>query len=142
MTGKKITRRRFVAETGKIGLGVMIVPRHVLGGVGFQAPSDTINFAVVGLGGMGKENAEPLAQTENFVAWADVDFAFTEKKVKEKLLDGEKKQRPAGVILNAKFDKAARYTDYREMLEKHKDIDGVVIEIGRASCRERQRHGV
>jgi hypothetical protein len=39
MTGKKVTRREFVADAGKIGLGVMIVPRHVLGGVGYQAPS-------------------------------------------------------------------------------------------------------
>lgn len=127
MTGKKVTRRRFVSDTGKIGLGVMIVPRHVLGGVGYQAPSDTINFAVVGLGGMGKENAEALALTENFVAWADVDFAFTEKEVREKLKDDEKKDRPAGVTLNAKFDKAARFADFREMLDKQKDIDGVVI---------------
>ncbi|MEX2111266.1 MAG: Gfo/Idh/MocA family oxidoreductase [Gemmatimonadaceae bacterium] len=124
---KKVTRRRFVADAGTIGLGVMIVPRHVLGGPGYQAPSDTINFAVVGLGGMGKENAEALAQTENFVAWADVDFDFTEKKVREKLKDGEKKDRPQGIILNAKFDKAARYADFREMLDKQKDIDAVVI---------------
>ena len=118
MIPKKVTRRRFVADTGKIGLGVMIVPRHVLGGVGFQAPSDTINFAVVGLGGHGKENAEMLAQTENFVAWADLDFAFAEQKVRERLKDGEKKDRPAGIALNAKFDKAVRYTDFREMLDK------------------------
>jgi predicted dehydrogenase len=126
MAPKKLTRRRFVADTGKIGLGVMIVPRHVLGGVGFQAPSDTINFAVVGLGGMGKQNAEPLAQTENFVAWADLDFAFTEKEVRKRLKEGGK-DHPAGITLNAKFDKAARYADFREMLDKQKDIDGVVI---------------
>ena len=77
MTGKKVTRRKFVADTGTIGLGVMIVPRHVLGGPGFQAPSDTINFAVVGFGGMGSENALELAKTENLVAFADVDFAFS-----------------------------------------------------------------
>ena len=39
MTGKKVARREFVADTGKIGLGVMIVPRHVLGGLGYQAPA-------------------------------------------------------------------------------------------------------
>ena len=60
---KKVTRREFVADAGKIGLGVMIVPRHVLGGVGFQAPSDTMNFAVIGFGGMGSENALELAKT-------------------------------------------------------------------------------
>src|SRR5947207_8168751 len=126
-TGKNGTRRQFVADTGKIGLGVMIVPRHVLGGVGYQAPSDTMNFAVVGFGGMGSENALELAKTENLVAFADVDFAFSESKVAEKVKDDQKKDRPEGVTLNEKFDKAARYSDYREMLEKQKDIDGVVI---------------
>src|SRR5215208_7068567 len=126
MNGKKVTRRRFVADTGKIGLGGMIVPRHVLGGVGFQAPSDTMNFAVVGFGGMGSENALQLAKTENLVAFADVDFAFSEKKVAENLKkDG--KDNPDGIRLKEKFDKAARYSDFREMLDKQKDIDGVVI---------------
>ncbi|HEY8850820.1 MAG TPA: Gfo/Idh/MocA family oxidoreductase, partial [Gemmatimonadaceae bacterium] len=127
MTGKKVTRRQFVADTGKIGLGVMIVPRHVLGGPGFQAPSDTINFAVAGFGGMGSENALELAKTENLVAYADVDFAYSASKVAEKLKDDEKKGRPEGITLKQKFDKATRYSDFREMLDKQKDIDGVVI---------------
>src|SRR5205085_5548859 len=127
MMGKKVTRRQFVADTGKIGLGVMIVPRHVLGGVGYQAPSDTMNVAVGGFGGMGSENAPELAKTENLVALADVDFAFSESKVAEKLKDDQKKDRPEGITLKQKFDKAARYSDFREMLDKQKDIDGVVI---------------
>jgi len=127
MTVKKVTRRKFVADASAIGLGVMIVPRHVLGGVGYQAPSDTMNFAVVGFGGMGAENALELAKTENLVAFADVDFAFSESKVVERLKDGEKKDRPEGLKLKGQFDKAARYSDFREMLDKQKDIDGVVI---------------
>src|SRR5712671_4536586 len=127
MTGKKVTRRQFVADAGRIGLGVIIVPRHVLGGIGYQAPSDTINFAVIGFGGMGSENALELAKTENLVAFADVDFAYSESKVAEKLKDNEKKDRPEGVTLKQKFDKATRYSDFREMLDKQKDIDGVEI---------------
>src|SRR3954467_7372613 len=127
MTRKKVTRRQFVADAGKIGLGVMIVPRHVLGGVGYQAPSDTLNFAVIGFGGMGSENALELAKTENLVAFADVDFGYSESKVAEKLKDDNKKDRPEGITLKQKFDKAARYSDFREMLDKQKDIDGVVI---------------
>src|SRR6266513_3672108 len=126
MKGKKVTRRKFVVDAGKIGLGVMIVPRHVLGGVGYQAPIDTINFAVVGFGGMGSENALQLAKTENLVAFADVDFSFSEKKVEEKLKE-DGKDNPDGITLKSKFDKAARYSDFREMLAKQKDIDGIVI---------------
>ena len=55
MARKDISRRDFVADAGKLALGAavtpgfpMIVPRHVLGGVGYRAPSDIVNFAVVG----------------------------------------------------------------------------------------------
>ena len=141
MSGKKITRRDFVADAGKIGLGVMIVPRHVLGGVGYQAPSDTINFAVIGFGGMGSENALELAKTENLVAFADVDFGYSEKQVAEKLKDDQKKDRPEGITLKQKFDKAARYSDFREMLDKQKDIDGVVDRDARSRARRRRKGG-
>src|SRR4029079_5614203 len=131
MTGKKVTRRQFVADAGKIGLGVMIVPRHVLGGVGYQAPSDTMNFAVVGFGGMGSENALELAKTENLVAFADADCVSSTSKVSEKLKDDQKKDGPEGITLKQKFDKAARYSDFREMLDKQKDIDRGVIDTTR-----------
>src|SRR5438552_18513127 len=111
MTRKKVTRRQFVADTARIGVGVMIVPRHVLGGVGYQAPSDTMNFAVVGFGGMGSENALELAKTENLVAFADVDFAFSESKGAEKLKDEQKKDRPEDITVKQKFDNAASYSD-------------------------------
>src|SRR5204862_7011092 len=76
---------------------------------------------------MGYENALELAKTENLVAFADVDFAFSESKVAEKLKDDQKKDRPDGITLKQKFDKATRYSDFREMLDKQKDIDGVVV---------------
>ena len=45
MTAKpqaKISRRRFVqAAAAAVSVGPLIVPRHVLGGVGYVAPSDT-----------------------------------------------------------------------------------------------------
>jgi predicted dehydrogenase len=132
MKSKKVTRREFVSSTGKLGLGVMIVPRHVLGGVGYQAPSDTLNVAIVGFGGMGSENALALAPTENIVAISDVDFAFVEKNMGDKLHDSSGKPREGkelanGLKLQEQFVKAKRYEDFREMLDKQRDIDGVVI---------------
>ena len=50
MKRDKITRRKFVAGTTGAALSAMIVPRHVLGGVGYTAPSDTVNFALIGAG--------------------------------------------------------------------------------------------
>ncbi len=126
MREDRITRRDFVADTGKAALGAMIVPRHVLGGAGFQAPSDTLNLAIVGAGGMGTENAQELG-TENIVAVCDVDFDYVERKVEERTKDGDGKARPAGVRWQEQYVQAVRYTDFREMLDKQRDIEAVVI---------------
>ena len=56
-----------------------IVPRHVLGGTGYQAPSDTFNVAGVGVGGMGRSNLTALA-SQNIVALCDVDFGYVDRK--------------------------------------------------------------
>jgi predicted dehydrogenase len=94
----------------------MIVPRHVLGGTGYQAPSDTVNVAVVGyVHGMGTSNINAIALTDNIVALCDLDesaaaqVALARTKVLER------------------HPKAARYRDYRVMLEKQKDVDAVVV---------------
>src|SRR5512146_619847 len=79
MSDKKLTRREFVADAGKTALGAviasnapMIVPRHVLGGAGYTAPSDMVNFAVVGFGGMGSTNVVHLVNPDYLVAVCDV----------------------------------------------------------------------
>ena len=60
------------------GAGLTIVPRHVLGR-GFQAPSDTVNIATVGIGGMGGSNTRNL-MSQNIVAVCDVDWGYAEKR--------------------------------------------------------------
>jgi predicted dehydrogenase len=58
----------------------MIVPRHVLGR-GFQSPSDRLGIAVVGLGGMGGNNAQAV-MSERIVALCDVDDALLDGRIK------------------------------------------------------------
>ena len=129
---KDLTRREFVAGAGKATLGAMvaaaplILPSRVLGR-GQRAPSDTVNVAIVGFGGMGSQNALILAQTDHIGAVCDVDFAYSEGRVTAKLADAQNKPRPEGLKLKAQFDKAKRYSDFREMLAKEKGIDGVVV---------------
>ena len=65
-----ISRRKFVTTVAATGAGLTIVPRHVLGR-GFQAPSDTVNIATVGIGGMGGSNTRNL-MGQNIVAVCDV----------------------------------------------------------------------
>jgi len=135
MSEKNPTRRDFVETAAKSALAAafvpagfpMIVPRHVLGGPGFQAPSDTLNIAIVGFGGMGSGNAEVLAQAENIVAVCDVDLAFSDRNVSEKEKKRDGSPRPEGVKLREQFNKAAKYRDFREMLDKQKDIDALVV---------------
>ena len=95
MQRDKMTRRKFVAGTTGAALGAMIVPRHVLGGPGYQAPSDRLNVAVVGCGGQGAADAtELVAGGQNIVALADVDFAYVDAAVAQRLRDGRAGTRP------------------------------------------------
>ena len=103
---KKITRRGFLGGAAVLA-ATTIVPRHVLGGSGYTPPSDKLNIATIGAGGMGAKNTEACAG-ENIVALCDVDS-----------------DRAAETF--QKFPNAKQYTDFREMLEKQKDIDAVIV---------------
>ena len=111
-----ISRRRFVGGLAA-ATGVLIVPRRVLGGRGYQAPSDTVNIATVGyVHGMGSSNTR-ACRDQNIVALCDVDESEAAivrmRRSREPILD--------------LFPKAARYRDYRVMLERQKDIDAVIV---------------
>jgi len=103
------SRRTFLAA-GSAALAFTIVPRHVLGGPKFVAPSDKVNVAGIGAGGMGGGDIATHARNgANIVAVCDVD-----------------QQRAAGTY--RAFPDARRYTDFREMLEKEADrIDAVSV---------------
>ncbi|HTU99194.1 MAG TPA: Gfo/Idh/MocA family oxidoreductase [Luteitalea sp.] len=139
-------RRDFVRSAAIAAAGITIVPRHVLG-KGQTAPSDLVNVAGVGIGGMGRSNMTALA-SQNIVALCDIDWGFASKgydgipqqvAAMEKRLaeanpapSAEQKQNALTQITNLKLlsekaGKATRYVDYREMLEKQKDIDAVMI---------------
>ena len=126
MGEKNPSRRDFLSGASKAAFGAMIVPRHVLGGPGFRAPSDTLNLAIVGAGGMGRENALRLLD-ENLVAFCDVDFGYVERRIQE-AADEENPDRAArGERLKAAYQAASKYADFREMLARQRDIDGVVV---------------
>ena len=124
---RRLTRRNFVQDASTLALGGMIVPRHVLGGVGYQAPSDTLNIAIVGAGGRGNDNAQELG-TENIVAVCDVDFDLVTSKVGGLTAAGrDGTARPKVMRWQEQFASATRYSDFREMLEKQSNIDAVLI---------------
>ncbi|MHC4636594.1 MAG: Gfo/Idh/MocA family protein [Planctomycetota bacterium] len=104
---KKINRRHFIKNTTAAMAAFTIVPRHVLGGKGHTSPSDKLNIAGIGVGGMGAANMTNVS-SENIIALCDVD------------------DRHAARTFDA-YPSARRYRDYREMLEKETELDAVVI---------------
>ncbi|MGB3618714.1 MAG: Gfo/Idh/MocA family oxidoreductase [Catalinimonas sp.] len=102
-----MNRRTFLKGSAMTAAAFTIVPRHVLGGPGYTAPSDKLNIAGVGVGGMGKVNLKNLA-SQNIVALCDVDYGHAAPVFEQ-------------------YPKAKRYQDYRRMLDERRDIDGLVI---------------
>ncbi|WNO52658.1 Gfo/Idh/MocA family protein [Stakelama saccharophila] len=86
------------------------------------APSDRVNLAVIGAGGMGAANMERLT-SQNIVALADPDLSHVTKA----FVDGRGAPIAGRAVLKAAYDKADKYADYRRMLGARKDIDAVVI---------------
>jgi predicted dehydrogenase len=103
-----ITRRGFMGSAAAAA-AFTIIPRHVLGGEGQTPPSEKLNIAAVGFRNQGDRDLKNF-KTENIVALCDVD---------EGVLAGEAKEYPS----------AKTWTDYREMLDKQKDIDAVTIAV-------------
>lgn len=104
------SRRNFIKKTGMIGTGVFIVPRHVIGGKGYTAPSDQLALAAIGSGGKGTSDISNAYQNgkNRIVALCDVDPSRAKSSYTQ-------------------HADANKYVDYREMLDKEKDIDALTI---------------
>ncbi len=72
---KPLSRREFLGTAATVGAAFTLVPRHVLGGPGYQAPSDKIILASIGTGGQGLTNIRSFLRqpSTHFVAVADVN---------------------------------------------------------------------
>ena len=139
-----VTRRDFIRTVGTTGAGLTIVPRHVLGR-GQTAPSDRLNIAGVGVGGMGKINLLNAVPNNNIVALCDADWGFA-GRAWDALPDDLKREEDRlpkvtdpsarassleriGALKQVipELPRIKRYTDYREMFDKQKDIDAVIV---------------
>lgn len=106
---KSINRRDFIKTSATALAGFTIVPSSVVSGLGHIAPSDKLNVAGIGIGGMGRVNLEDIAQTENIVALCDVDWNDNVQSIFET------------------YPNAKRYKNFREMLDTQDDIEAVVV---------------
>ncbi len=103
-----ISRRTFIGSTTAVAAGLTILPEGVVGARRQPAPSDKLNIAGIGVGGMGRTNLENMA-SENIVALCDVDWRYSQGCFDD-------------------FPNAKKYWDWRRMFDEMQDsIDAVVI---------------
>ena len=99
-----ISRRAAVTA----GLAPLVVARHVLGGVGFQAPSDRLRIAAVGVGGVGADYLTGC-KSEEIVALCDLDIQYSARVFEL-------------------YPRAKLYSDFRQMFDKEqKNFDALIV---------------
>lgn len=117
----KLSRRNFL-KNAAIASSVLIIPRRVLGGPGYTAPSDKVTLGFIGLGKQSGELQRRFANLTGtqIVAGCDPYAAKLEKFV------NTNNQIYAELTGQARYDATAAFEDFRELLAR-KDIDAVVI---------------
>ena len=153
---QQISRRAFVGAAASTA-ALTIVPRHVLGGRNYIAPSEKITAACIGVGAQGtRVMMDFLKQPDlQVVAVCDVnkessdyvEWNLNELRDKERALLGKSEwgldwkgptagREPARRLVEAYYATqtssggykgCSAYVDYRELLEKEKDLDAVII---------------
>lgn len=150
----EMNRRKFLTGVAAAS-AFTIVPRRVLGGRGYVAPSDTILLAQVGCGTQAQRQVntglvrrpdlqfvavvDPNRDSSNYVDW---NSWGNRNQIRRFLEDSEWGANDAGIragrdvakqIMETYYRKQDRpatgirsYEDFREMLEKENDIQGVV----------------
>jgi len=165
-----LSRRKFLTQTAATA-GLTIVPRRVLGGINYVAPSDKLNIAFIGVGSQGfrvmlhflqEPDVQGVAVCDpnkigfNHPQWDTHEFCNSIHKLlgvtsgwdwlspDTPIQLTHSMRAPAGVsgrepcqkIVDAyyatqqrsgQYRGCAAYSDFRELLEKQKDLDAVVV---------------
>jgi len=151
-----IDRRTFIESTAA-SLAFTIVPRHVLGGPNYVAPSDKLTLAYIGCGTQGIREmlrlvanpevqivavCDPEKDNTNYLEWGKDEIRNSIRKVLEKPTWGEGVKgvrcgREVGKEIVETYYAQKRsaesykgcssYADFRELLEKEKDLDSVKV---------------
>lgn len=154
---KKFNRRQFIGSAAATAATISLVPRHVLGGKGHTAPSDKITVANIGCGTQGLREMSGLLQnpelqivavcdvnkfSTNYLDWsphgirdgirrtlgdpqwgANIEGIPGGREVgKEYVEKYYASKNPAGT-----YEGCTAYEDFRELLDKEKDLDAVKI---------------
>jgi predicted dehydrogenase len=126
----RLTRRQFIGAAGAAA-AFTIVPRHVLGGPKFVAPSEKVYIAVIGCGGQGRTNARGLFGQDDaeIVAVAD---PRDEADYSRWYYGGVAGRLPVKTEVEKHYSRNNRqfkcndYVDFRQLLDKEKNIDAIL----------------
>jgi hypothetical protein len=151
-----ISRRAFAAGVAS-SAALTIIPRHVLGGRGYIAPSEKITAACIGVGAQGTRVmmdfmkhadihivsvCDVNKESSDYVEWATSELRDKQRTLLSNTDWGADwkgataGREPAKRLVEAyyssrvpsgEFKGCSAYHDYRELLEKEKDLDGVIV---------------
>ncbi len=151
-----LNRREFLGSAATT-LAFTVVPRHVLGGPGYVAPSDKVTLAYIGCGTQGLREmlrvvanpevqivavCDPEKDNTNYVDWSPNDIRDSIRELLENPTWGEgvkgiRAGREVGKEIvetyyskkrsSEKYKGCSTYADFRELLDKEKDLDAVKI---------------
>lgn len=150
-----LNRRTFIGSTAVAAAGLTVIPRHVMGGKGFVAPSDKINVAYIGLGTQGLRQlpdimelpevqitavCDPQRKAINYYDWSPTGLRDQMRRFigNPNWNTGGNNTVPGGLdngkeIVDAYYAKTGAgykcraYTDFRELFEKEKDLQAVQV---------------
>jgi predicted dehydrogenase len=126
-----LTRRQFLGTSATVAAAVSLVPRHVLGGTRFVAPSEKVNIAIVGAGGQGRTNLRELFRFDDAQVIAVAD-PIEREDLAAFYFKGTAGRLPVKAEAEKHYSarkpnfKVADYEDFRVMFEKEKAIDAVL----------------
>ena len=152
-----MNRRKFIGSAAATAATISVVPRHVLGGRGFIAPSDKITVANIGCGTQGLREMPDMLQnpevqvvavcdankfTTNYLDWSPEGIRNLIRNTLDDPNWGASYEGiPGGRDIGKEFVEkfygknqpsgqykgCSSYEDYRELLEKEPDVDAVKI---------------
>jgi predicted dehydrogenase len=108
-----------------------IVPRHVLGGEGYVAPSEKIHLALVGCGGRGREvlkdmlnqpDVQAIAVADPAARFSTKDFYYRDEGGRESTKELIERHYQA----ESPDYRCHAFSDFREMLDQLNDLNAVV----------------
>ena len=156
-SNNSMNRRKFIGSAVATAATITVVPRHVLGGSGYVAPSDKITVANIGCGTQGLREMPGLLQnpdiqvvsvcdvnkfTTDYLDWSSDGIRNSIRRTLEDPNWGSSYKGIAGGRdigkeyvekyygknqASGSYKGCSSYEDYRELLEKETDVDAVKI---------------